>query len=251
VKTLKNIKWSILSFLFVIILWVAIASRYPSLVFPGPLTTFQEMFAQMISIEFYQHIGISLYRLSVGFSIALISAFFIGTLAGLSSPFRLFLKPIVTFFQATPPMAWAPLLILILDLGNAPMIAVIVIASFFPILVNVIQGMELIKQSHIRAALSFGANKYQLAAYVYLPEVMPSAFGGIIVGFGIAWRSLVAAEMIGASSGIGWLIASSGQIGNSPLVMVGIITIGVLAMIFESVLLKPLKNRFVGWAPKS
>jgi NitT/TauT family transport system permease protein len=99
--------------------------------------------------------------------------------------------------------------------------------------------------------LSLSANKYQLAWHVYLPEVMPSAFSGIIVGFGIAWRSLVAAEMIEGNEGIGWLIASSGQIGNSSLVMVGIITIGVLAMFFEFILLKPLKKRFVSWASHS
>jgi NitT/TauT family transport system permease protein len=247
----KKWLWKSLSIPFVLIVWIAIASRYPDLIFPGPISVLEEFFKQLVSPDFYRHISVSLYRLGIGFSIAAVSAFLFGTLAGLSHPFRLFLSPIVTFFQATPPMAWAPLFVLILDLGNAPMIAVIVMAAFFPILVNVIQGMELIKESHIRAALSFGATRFQLARNVYLPEVMPSAFSGIIVGFGIAWRSLVAAEMIGGDAGIGWLIATSGQMANSPLVMVGIITIGILAMLFETVLLKPLKNKFVGWAPKS
>jgi ABC-type nitrate/sulfonate/bicarbonate transport system permease component len=243
--------WGSLSVPFLLIVWVAVASRYPELILPGPLRVFEELFKQLASPDFYDHIGISLYRLGIGFGIAAVSAFLVGTLAGLSEPFRLFLRPIVSFFQATPPMAWAPLFILILDLGNAPMIAVIVMAAFFPILVNVIQGMELIKQSHIRAALTFGANRFQLARYVYLPEVMPSAFGGIVVGFGIAWRSLVAAEMIGGDAGIGWLIVTSGQMANSPLVMVGILTIGILALLFEFILLKPLKKRFASWAPRS
>ncbi|WP_424768247.1 ABC transporter permease [Paenibacillus sp. sgz302251] len=242
--------WGLLSVPFVLLVWMVIAGHYPSIVFPGPGKVFAEFVKQLQTGDFYHHVGISLYRLVIGFSISLISAIVIGTFAGISTAFRQFMHPMVTFFQATPPMAWAPLLILLMDLGNPPIIAVIVIAAFFPILVNVVQGMEMIKESHIRAALSLGASKSQLALHVYLPEVMPSAFSGIIVGFGIAWRSLVAAEMIGSNVGIGWLISSSGQIGNSPLVMVGIITIGILAMIFEFVLLRPLKKRFASWATK-
>ncbi|WP_047154162.1 ABC transporter permease [Aneurinibacillus tyrosinisolvens] len=190
---MKQFKGGILSIPFIILVWMVISSRYTALIFPGPLVVFKEMQKQLISFEFYHHIGVSLYRLAIGFAIAAASAFLIGTLAGVSEPFRKFLSPMVMFFQATPPMAWAPLLILMLDLGNAPMIAVIVLAAFFPILV----------------------------------------------------------KMIGGNEGIGWLIASTGQIGNSSLVMVGIITIGVLAMFFEFILLKPLKKRFVSWASHS
>ncbi|HZG70143.1 MAG TPA: ABC transporter permease [Chondromyces sp.] len=248
---MKKWLWGSLSIPFVLLVWVAVASRYPDLIFPGPLVVIEEFFQQLSSPEFYDHVGISLYRLCIGFGIAAISAFIVGTLAGLSHPFRLFLSPIVSFFQATPPMAWAPLFILLFDLGNAPMIAVIVMAAFFPILVNVIQGMETIKESHKRAALSFGANRFQLVRYVYLPEIMPAAFSGVIVGFGIAWRSLVAAEMIGGDAGLGWLIATSGQMANSSLVMVGIVTIGIMALLFEVILLKPLKKRYASWAPRA
>lgn len=249
----KNFRgWGLASAPFVFVVWFIVAAIYNNpLILPGPISVFQEFIRQLADPEYYAHIGISLYRLTVGFSIAMISAFVVGTAAGVLLPFREFIRPMVTFFQATPPLGWVPLLILVLDLGNAPMIAVIVIASFFPIAVNVIQGMDLIKESYIRAALSFGANRWQLARHVFLPAVMPSAFSGIVVGFGIAWRSLVAAEMIGGDSGIGWLIAYSGQIANSKLVMVGIITIGILAVAFEMLLLKPLQKRFASWAPRS
>ncbi|UOF92443.1 ABC transporter permease [Fodinisporobacter ferrooxydans] len=248
---MKKFHFGILSFPFILAVWIAASYHYPALVFPGPLQTFQELKRQVVSTEFYHHIGISLYRLFIGFSIAAIAAFLVGMLAGVSKAFRQFITPLIMIFQATPPMAWAPLLILLLDLGNAPMIAVIVIAAFFPIVVNVIEGTERIKLSHIRAAQSLGASKWQLALHVYLPEVMPSALTGVVVGFGVAWRSLVAAEMIGGNAGIGWLISSSGQIGNSSLVMVGIITIGILAMLFEFLLLHPLKKRFASWAPRA
>lgn len=248
---MRKFHYGILAVPFVIVVWMIAASYYPPIIFPGPWRTLLELKKQLVSPDYYYNIGISLYRLFAGFAIAAISAFLVGLLAGMSKAFRQFLSPMVMLFQATPPMAWAPLLILMLDLGNAPMIAVIVLAAFFPIVVNVIQGMERIKISHIRAAQTLGANRMQLAWHVYLPEVMPSAFTGIVVGFGIAWRSLVAAEMIGGSAGVGWLISSSGQVGNSPLVMVGIITIGILAMFFEFVLLYPLKKRFASWAPKA
>ncbi|MEC0238859.1 ABC transporter permease [Paenibacillus dokdonensis] len=248
---MKKFHFGILAVPFIIVVWMFAARHYPPIIFPGPWRTLLELKKQLMSPDYYHHIGISLYRLFFGFVIAAVSAFVLGLLAGISKAFRQFLTPMVALFQATPPMAWAPLLILMLDLGNAPMIAVIVIAAFFPIVVNVIQGMERIKITHIRAAQTLGASRLQLAWHVYLPEVMPSAFTGIVVGFGIAWRSLVAAEMIGGSAGIGWLISSSGQIGNSPLVMVGIITIGILAMFFEFVLIHPLKKRFASWESKA
>lgn len=249
---MKNYYWGILSFPFLLLIWFWVGAHFhASYLFPSPLDTWREWGKELSSAEYYNDIGISLYRLIIGFVIASVSAFLVGTLAGVSLTFRQFITPIVTFFQATPPMAWAPLLIIFLDLGNAPMIAVIVIAAFFPIVVSVIQGMQLIKLTHIRAAQSLGANRFQLAWYVYLPEVMPSAFSGIVIGFGVAWRSLVAAEMIGGKSGIGWLIVTGSQIGNAPVVMVGIITIGILALLIEFICLRPIKKRITKWAPRS
>jgi NitT/TauT family transport system permease protein/taurine transport system permease protein len=248
---MKKLGWQLLSIPFIILVWYAFSRGYSELVFPGPIPVFQEFFKQLGTVDFYHHIGISLYRLFCGFILASVGAFVIGTLAGFSAPFRLFLSPMVSFFQATPPMAWAPLLILLLQLGDGPMIAVIIIAAFFPILVSVMHGMEQVKTSYIRVAQSLGANKFQLLRFVYLPSILPSAMNGLIIGFGIAWRSLVAAEMIGGNSGLGWLISSSGQVGNSSLVLVGIITIGLLALIFEFILIRPLKKRFASWSSES
>lgn len=244
---MKKFHYGILSVPFVLIVWLIVSSQYSALVFPGPLIVLKAFIKELGQPSYYHAIGISLYRLMFGFIIALVSAFIVGTIAGISQAFRQFITPIVTFFQATPPMAWAPLLILMLNLGNAPMIAVIVIAAFFPIVVNVIRGMEMIRESHVRAANALGASRLQLAFHMYLPAVFPAAFTGILVGFGIAWRALVAAEMIGGSAGLGWLIASSGQIGNSQLVMVGIISIGLLAMFFEYGLLRPLQKKFADY----
>ncbi len=245
---MKKIGWKLLSIPFVLLVWYLFSRGYSELIFPGPIPVFKELIKQLCTASYYHHIGISLYRLFCGFILASIGAFIIGTLAGLSVPFRLFLSPMVSFFQATPPMAWAPLLILLLQLGNAPMIAVIIIASFFPILVSVMHGMEQVKISYLRVAQSLGASKIQLIRFVYFPSILPSAINGLIIGFGIAWRSLVAAEMIGGNSGLGWLISSSGEVGNSSLVLVGIITIGLLALIFEFTLIRPLKKRFTGWS---
>lgn len=248
---MKKLGWQLLSIPFILLVWYAFSRGYSELIFPGPLPVFQELIKQLGTANFYHNIGISLYRLFFGFLVAAVSAFIIGTLAGFSVPFRLFLSPMVSFFQATPPMAWAPLFILLLQLGNAPMIAVIITASFFPILVSVMHGMEQVKSSYLRVAQSLGANPAQLIRFVYFPSILPAAFNGLVIGFGIAWRSLVAAEMIGGNSGLGWLISSSGEVGNSSLVLVGILTIGILALIFELLLIRPLKKRFAGWTSEA
>lgn len=232
----------------VLLAWVGIATFYPAYIFPGPYDVWQEGLNQWEKGELLGHIAVSLKRLTIGFVTATTAAFVIGILAGASRRFLEFLTPIVTYFQATPPMAWAPLLIIIFGLGDLPMIAVIIIASFFPVLINVMQGMNLIPENHIRAAKSLGASGWKLAIYVYLPEIIPAAISGVYVGFAISWRSLVAAEMIGGNAGIGYFIAFNGQIGNSASVLLGILLIGFMALFLDYLLLRRLHNRFANWA---
>lgn len=241
----KRYAW--LSIPLILLIWILVASRYPSYVFPGPLDVWKQIGVQFHSAAFYRDIGLSLVRIAIGFGLAIIAAFLIGLLTGVSVIVRSVLAPLVSFFQATPPLAWAPLFIVMFGLGNAPMIAVIFMASFFPILINVIQGVDRIQESHIRAGQMLGASGWKLAVHVYLPEVTPAAITGVYVGFGVAWRSLVAAEMIGGNSGIGYFISTNGQIGNPAAVMLGILVVGFLALLFDTLLLRPLKNRYTSW----
>ncbi len=243
-------KFGLLAFVFVLIVWFIVSSRYPSYIFPSPTDVFNEGIAQWKRGEIQTDILLSLKRLVLGFMIASFIAFFIGILAGAFRPFRQFLMPLVSFFQATPPLAWAPLLIIFLGLGDAPMVAIIIVAAFFPIVMNVVQGMNMIPESHIRAAQSLGAKGWKLAFYVYLPEIIPAAISGIYVGFAISWRSLVAAEMIGGNGGIGYFISFNGQTGNSAAVILGIFIIGFLSLFMEFLFLKPLHKRFAGWASR-
>lgn len=246
-------KWTIgfTAVLFVLVVWTVVSTQYPAYIFPSPIDVFYEGIKQWNKGEIQTHILLSLKRLVIGFLTSAALAFIIGIFAGASRWFRDFLTPLVTYFQATPPMAWAPLLIIVLGLGDAPMIAVIIIASFFPILINVIQGMNMIPQSHIQAAKTLGAKGWKLGIFVYLPEIVPAAISGIYVGFAISWRSLVAAEMIGGNAGIGYFIAFNGQIGNITSVLLGIIIIGFLALIMDYLFLKPIYNRFAKWASRN
>ena len=245
-------KWIIgfLAIPFVLLVWTVVSTQYPSYIFPSPIDVWNEAVRELSKGEIQAHIVISLKRLAIGFLSASCLAFLVGILAGASKTFRHFITPLVSFFQATPPMAWAPMLIILIGLGDGPMIAVIIIASFFPILINVIQGMNQIPESHIRAAKSLGAKKWKLAYYVYLPEIFPAAISGIYIGFAISWRSLVAAEMIGGNAGIGYFIAFNGQIGNAASVLLGIIIIGFLALVMDYLLLKPIHRRYAGWASR-
>ena len=235
----------------VLLVWFGVASQFPSYIFPGPVDVYHTGVEQIKGGEVGQDILISLQRLATGFLISALLAFLVGIMAGAWRPFRQFLSPLVSFFQATPPMAWAPLLIILLGLGNAPMVAVIIIASFFPILLNVMQGMRMIPETHIRAAKSLGAKGFRLAFNVYLPEIIPAAISGLNIGFAISWRSLVAAEMIGGNAGIGYFIAFNGQLGDSAAVLFGIIVIGLLALVMEWLILKPLQKRYAGWAERA
>lgn len=240
-----------LSLPILLLLWEAISTRYPSYVFPSPFDVWLQAGVQFRSPVFYGDVGLSLARIAVGLVIASIGAFLLGVLAGFRAVIREILAPMVSFFQATPPLAWAPLFMVMMGLGNAPMIAVIVMASFFPILINILQGMDRIAESHVRAGRMLGANGWRLGVFVFLPEVMPSAITGVYVGFGVAWRSLVAAEMIGGNAGLGYFISTNGQVGNPAAVMLGILVVGFLALLLDWLLLRPLKNRYTLWAERA
>ncbi len=240
--------YSWLSVPIIILAWTLVSTHYPSYVFPSPMDVVQQAGVQFKSAAFYKDIGVSFSRIAVGFGLASLAAFIFGLMAGLSEVIRAILTPLVSFFQATPPLAWAPLFIVMLGLGNAPMIAVIFMASFFPILINVIQGMDRISETHIRAGRMLGASGWKLGLYIFLPEVTPAAITGVYVGFGVAWRSLVAAEMIGGNAGLGYFISTNGQIGNPAAVLLGILVVGFLALLFDALLLRPLKNRYTSWA---
>lgn len=246
-KRLPALRYGWLSPLLILALWALVAPLFPAYLIPSPWRVAAEAAHMLATPAFYANLGSSLGRLAAGFSLAAALALALGLWCGRSAATRQFFNPLISFFQAVPPVAWAPMLIIFFGMGHAPMITVIAAAVLFPVWINTMDGARQIRLSHLRAAQSMGASGWRLIWHVYLPETLPAAVSGLRIGFGMGWRSLVAAEMIGASSGLGWDLFTHGQTGNMSAVFFEILAIGCLSVLLDQVLFRRVEARIAHW----
>jgi NitT/TauT family transport system permease protein/taurine transport system permease protein len=239
--------WGWASLPALVIVWSLAASQVPSYVLPQPWDVLLEAQRWIANGELWPQMGASLMREIGGFTAATVVALALGTGAALSLPFREFIGPLTSLFMAIPPIAWAPLSMIFFGLGNLSIAVVIFIASVFPMATTIQEGVLSIQGGEVRAARTLGARRLQLLRHVYLPASLPFVTTALRIGFSQAWRALVAAEMIGASQGIGWMVAMGGQTGNSSEVLLGISLIGLIAWLMESLVFRRIERRYESW----
>jgi taurine transport system permease protein len=230
-----------------LLVWCLAASRVPSYVLPQPWEVATEAARWIRNGDLGRQVCSSLAREAGGFGVAVIVALAIGTAGGLSRRFREFVSPLVGLFMAIPPIAWAPLCLIFFGLGYLAIAVVIFIAAVFPMAVTIQEGVLGIVGGQVRAARTLGAGRLQLLRYVYLPASLPFVTAALRIGFSQAWRALVAAEMIGASQGIGWMVAMGGQVGNASQILLGIVLIGLIAWLAESLLFRRIERHYQAW----
>jgi NitT/TauT family transport system permease protein len=190
------------------------------------------------------HIGASLYRVGVGFFLAVALGVPLGLLMGWVAGAFTMLNPIIQILRPISPIAWIPLAILWFGVGDLSPIFLIFLSSIFPIVVQTISGVHTIERQYLRAAQNFGVSRTRLFGRVVIPAVLPQIIIAMRVGLGVAWLVVVAAEMIALRSGLGYLIMDSRNAGNRyDLVIAGMIIIGVigLALDYSMRLLERLK----------
>lgn len=243
----SNFNWGWLSLPFLIICWSIVASFYPSYILPQPWDVAQEALRWINDGSLWVHLKASLYEELGGFALAVMVSILLGALAGLSNRFRDFISPLNSLFMAIPPVAWAPLTMIIFGLGYWSIVMVIFIAAVFPMAITIQEGIQSIRGGEVRAARTLGASPVQIIKHVYIPASLPFVTAALRIGFSQAWRALVAAEMIGASKGIGWMVSMGGQIGNSSQVLLGIVIIGLIAWLMESLVFRRIEKHYQTW----
>lgn len=239
--------WGWASLPALLIVWCVAATRVPSYVLPQPWDVIAEAVHWIRSGDLGRQVGASLLRELGGFAAAAVAGLAIGTAAALSRGFREFVGPLNSLFMAIPPIAWAPLSMIFFGLGYLSIAVVIFIAAVFPMAITIQEGVLAIHDGEVRAARTLGANRIQLLRYVYLPASLPFITAALRIGFAQAWRALVAAEMIGASQGIGWMVAMGGQTGNSSEVLLGVALIGITAWLMESLVFRRIERGYESW----
>jgi NitT/TauT family transport system permease protein/taurine transport system permease protein len=248
VKKLTGISWIIFSFLIVLIIWQTIAwlKIFPNYLFPSPASVLTDLFAKVIySNTLLFHIKESLVRLSLGYAVGIAGGLVMGIVMGLNKTITRFLEPLLDFAHAIPGITWLPIAILWLGIGYKTVVFIILLAVFFPILYGTLTGLKTMSLKFSNVALMCGAKKWQIIAYVLLPGAMPSIINGIRIGAAYGWRGLVAAEMIAASSGIGWMIIDARSWLNTETVILGAIIIGILWLCMDRFILKTIETKTI------
>jgi NitT/TauT family transport system permease protein len=180
------------------------------------------------------HISLSLFRVAIGFTFAILTAVPLGIAIGRYRSVNAILNPVVEAMRPIPPIAWIPLAILMFSRNLlGAQVFIIWVGAFFPILINTTTGVKRTEPVHIDAAKTFGAGEAQILRKIVIPSAGPEIFAGFRIGFGIGWMCLVAAEMIGGGLGLGYLIFIMWQVGRTGAVIVGILVIGLIGFLFS------------------
>ncbi|MBT0665857.1 ABC transporter permease [Geobacter pelophilus] len=235
-------------FVIALLLWggLSAAGKINPFILPPPISVLRALVEALASGELLQGTISSLGRVGTGFGISLITAIPLGVLVGSSPGVRNFVAPLLNFLRPIPPLAWIPLAILWFGIGNGPSYFLTMIASFFPILTNTITGVENVSKQHLAVAHCFQASRTSILWDIIIPSSLPMLISGVRTGFGFAWMAVVAAEMIATRSGLGYLIYTSQDLLKTDRVLVGMLVIGLIGMLADTLLVW-LHKRLVHW----
>lgn len=193
-----------------------------------------------------EHIGASLKRVFAGFGLTVLAAFPLAVLNALMKPVHGYLRLLLEGLRVTPPLALVPLLILWLGIGEASKLAVVMLASFFPVYMNTLGGINDADRRLMELAQTLDLKRRDRVVHILLPAALPSIVTGLRLGFGYSWRALVGAELIAASAGLGYLIIDSSEMARTDRVMVGVLAIAVLGAATDRVF-RLFAERLISW----
>ena len=228
-----------------IAVWWAVVVKTESAIFPTPWHVVTGAMELVEDGTLWEHIRASLYRVGVGFGLAVLVGIPLGLWMGwVGGAYRTF-NPIFQMLRPISPIAWIPVAILWFGVGEVSPIFLIFISSVFPLIVQTTSGVHTIDRRYLRAAANFGVPRSVLFRQVVIPAVLPEIIVGMRIGIGVAWLVVVAAEMIALRSGLGYLIMDSRNAGNRyDLVIAAMIIIGTIGLMLDGItrLLERLKT---------
>lgn len=184
------------------------------------------------------HMWMSLKRVLIAFVFAIVLGIGLGVGLGWSTSFHAFADPVFEILRPIPPIAWIPLVILWCGIGELPKVVIVFIGSFVPIVLNTYSGIKEIDSLLINAGLVLGANRRQLLTEITLPATTPAILAGIRTALSSGWMCVVAAEMIAAKQGVGFLIVRGQESGDTALIVACMLVIGVVSLLLSTILSK-------------
>lgn len=244
------ITWTVILLIWLVTTEIGLVN---STLVPTPLEVLKSFFDILKNgyngVSFWQHAGISLYRLIVSSLLAFVVAIPLGLLSGYFEKVRGIVDSVVQFYRPLPPLAYYTLLILWLGIDESSKMTLLFLAAFAPIYLACVSGVEKINKDYILSAQSLGATKKDIFFTIVLPGCLPEIFTGLRTAIGIAYTTLVSAEMVAATSGIGWMVIDASKYLKSDVMFVGIIIMGVTGLLIDFSL-RSLEKRIIFWKGK-
>ncbi|AHG41369.1 ABC transporter permease [Pseudomonas syringae CC1557] len=194
----------------------------------------------------WKHVSASLLRVLSGFLIGAGLALLFAAWVGLSREAEAYLEPTFAGLRSIPSLAWVPLLLLWLGIGETSKIVLIAIGAFFPVYLNGVAAIRGIDRKLVEVGQMYGFSRYRLTRRILLPAALPGLFTGLRSGMSLAWMFLVAAELIAATKGLGYLLSDGRETSRPDIVLAAIIVLATLGKLSDG-LLAGLEKRFLAW----
>ncbi|QQD28039.1 taurine ABC transporter permease TauC [Pseudomonas simiae] len=253
VRRSLSTRWiSLLTLVALLIIWWAVTATgvIEPLFLPPPSAVLQKGWllatTGYMDSTLWQHLSASLSRIGLGLGFAVLTAVPVGIAIGSSRIARGILDPLIEFYRPIPPLAYLPLIVIWCGIGELSKVLLIYLAIFAPIAIATATGVRTVDPAKLRAAQSLGATRAQLIRHVILPSALPDILTGVRIGLGVGWSTLVAAELIAATSGLGFMVQSAAQFLVTDVVVLGILVIALIAFAMEMGL-RALQRKLVPW----
>lgn len=249
----RQLTLSVATLAALLALWWAVAALQliSPLFLPSPGQVWQKLITiagpqGFMDATLWQHLTASLTRIIIALLAAVLLGVPVGIAMGLSPTVRGILDPLIELYRPVPPLAYLPLMVIWFGIGETSKILLIYLAIFAPVAMSALAGVKSAQQVRIRAAQALGASRAQVLWLVILPGALPEILTGLRIGLGVGWSTLVAAELIAATRGLGFMVQSAGEFLATDVVLAGIAVIAIIAFLLE-LGLRALQYRLTPW----
>ncbi|WP_058306762.1 ABC transporter permease [Gracilibacillus massiliensis] len=231
-----------------IVLWELLsrASVVPSNQLPAPTTILEKTISLGQDGSLWGHIWITTYRVFAGFIIGTAAAIVLGAVVGFYKKAEQLFDPMIQAFRSIPSLAWVPLFILWMGIGETSKVVMIAVGVFFPVYLNIVSGILGVDRKLIEVGKMYGLNTFQLVKRIILPASLPSFLVGMRSGLGLGWMFVVAAELMGASQGLGFLLVFGQNMSSPETILASIILFAIIGKLSDWVL-KQVEVRSLHW----
>ena len=213
---------------------------------PAPTDIAARFWQMVVSGELWLHVGVTLYRVLVGFLLGVLPGIAVGLAMAMYRPVRIFFDPLIATLFPIPKIALMPLLLLAFGFGDASKIALVAIAVFFPVIVNTYVGAANIEKIYWDVAKNYGASQSIMFRRIVFFGALPMIFAGLRIALAVSFIVLVASEFVATKAGIGYLIWNSWELLQVDVMFVGIVTVGILGLIATAIL-QEIERKVIPW----